>query len=113
MPTLPSTAATCERTRCVTSSTKASKALSSPRSFSLAAIAGAVMAGCLVASVQCSNWIMTKLAAYITPDHRPLQNAVNAKPVIKNFSHVVSDVTAPPPAALTSMPRYSARSRVM
>ena len=61
--TLPSTAATCERTRCVTSSTKDCTALSESSSLSLAAMAGAVMAGCLVATVKCSNWISTKLRA--------------------------------------------------
>jgi hypothetical protein len=36
---------------------------SSSRSLSLAAMAGAVMAGCLVATVKCSSWISTKLMA--------------------------------------------------
>jgi DNA-binding transcriptional LysR family regulator len=33
------------------------------QSLSLAAMAGAVMAGCLVATVKCSSWISTKLMA--------------------------------------------------
>ena len=73
--TLPSTAATCERTRLATSSTNSSRPLSARISRSRAASAGAVMAGCLVASVRCSSWIATKLAAYITPEPRPLQKA--------------------------------------
>ncbi len=60
---LPTIAATCERTRCVTSSTKPSMAPGAPSSLSLAAMAGAVMAGCLVATVKCNIWISTKLRA--------------------------------------------------
>ena len=55
--------AACERIRCATSSTKASTLASSATSPSLSAIAGAVIAGCLVATVQCSRWMITKLAA--------------------------------------------------
>ena len=61
--TLPSTAATWVRTKSVTSVTKSSTALPLSRSLSLAAMAGAVMAGCLVATVKCSSWISTKLTA--------------------------------------------------
>lgn len=77
-PTLPSTAATCERTRLATSSTKSATAASVLMSRSRAAMAGAVIAGCLVASVRCSSWIATKLAAYIRPDQSPLQKADSA-----------------------------------
>ncbi len=61
--TLPSTAATCDRTRWVISSTNDSMASPEPSSLSLAAMAGAVMAGCLVATVKCSNCTSTKLTA--------------------------------------------------
>ncbi|MNS86247.1 hypothetical protein D3C72_1201450 [compost metagenome] len=75
---MPSTAATCERTRLATSSTNWSTASSDLMSRSRAAIAGAVMAGCLVASVRCSSWIATKLAAYMRPAASPLQKADRA-----------------------------------
>ncbi|MNY26264.1 hypothetical protein D3C86_1601020 [compost metagenome] len=61
--TLPRMAATCERVRLATSLTKSSTDSWSGSSLSLAAIAGAVMAGCLVATVKCSSWISTKLSA--------------------------------------------------
>ena len=108
MKTLPTTAATCERTRCVTSSTKSSSVVavsSDSMSLSLAAIAGAVMAGCLVASVKCSSWIMMNVAAYAVPAQKPLQNAERPTATTMNFSSVVSAVTAPPPIAMPSIRR--------
>ena len=116
MKTLPNTAATCERTKCVTSSTKSSSVVgdsSESMSLSLAAIAGAVMAGCLVASVKCSSWIITNVTAYTIPTQKPPQNAVMPMPTTMNLSSVVSAVTAPPPMALPSISRYSAPLRVM
>ncbi len=61
--TLPNTPAACERVRAATSSTKACAARRSDRSASLSAMAGAVIAGCLVAMVQCSRAMSTKVAA--------------------------------------------------
>ena len=116
MKILPNTAATCERTRCVTSSTNTSMefgAWGESMSLSLAAMAGAVMAGCLVASVRCSNWITTKLIAYTMPAQNPLQKADRPTATTMNLSSVVSAVMAPPPIALPSMSRYALRSRVM
>ncbi|MPM94482.1 hypothetical protein SDC9_141628 [bioreactor metagenome] len=63
MSRLPRMAATCERTRCVSSSTNSFSLPSASMSLSLAAMAGAVIAGCLVATVKCSNCTSTKLAA--------------------------------------------------
>ncbi|MNJ77798.1 hypothetical protein D3C77_753850 [compost metagenome] len=63
MSTLPRMAATWERTRWATSSTNSWMEPSLWMSLSLAAMAGAVMAGCLVATVKCSIWISTKLMA--------------------------------------------------
>ena len=56
-------AATCERARFATSVTKSSTDFWSGSSLSLAAMAGAVIAGCLVATVNISIWISTKLNA--------------------------------------------------
>ena len=111
--TLPSTAATCERTRWATSSTKALVASGVPMSLSLAAMAGAVMAGCLVARVRCSSWMTTKLAAYMAPAQKPPQKADRPRPMMRYLSQVVPAVSAPPPAALRSMLAYCWRSRVM
>ena len=62
--TLPMMPAIWLRSRCATSSTKSSIAASlSPTCSSRAAIAGAVIAGCLVATVQCSSCTITKLTA--------------------------------------------------
>ena len=59
--------AACERIRCATSSTKPSTASSlapaPASSVSFLAIAGAVIAGCLVATVPCSSCTTTKLTA--------------------------------------------------
>ena len=60
---LPKMPAACERIRCTTSSTKDSTDSSLVRSPRRCAMAGAVIAGCLVATVQCSSMISTKLAA--------------------------------------------------
>ena len=76
-------------------------------------MAGAVMAGCLVASVKCNSCISTKLAAYTTPDQKPVQNADKPTAITANFSAVVPAVSAPPPAAWPSMARYSRALRVM
>ncbi|MNT84529.1 hypothetical protein D3C72_2245530 [compost metagenome] len=59
-PTLPAMAAIWERNRLATSSTKRRTAPGWRMSRSLATMAGAVTAGCLVATVRCSNWITTK-----------------------------------------------------
>ena len=53
-------ATACERSRYTTSSTKFSTASGAFMSFSRAAMAGAVMAGCLVATVQPISMMMTK-----------------------------------------------------
>ena len=58
--------AACERMSCATRSTKVSICSSlalPPAAGSEAASAGAVIAGCLVATVQCSSMTTTKLAA--------------------------------------------------
>ncbi len=57
--------AVCDRISCATRSTKAStsSSLLLRPVGSDAAMAGAVMAGCLVATVQCSSITMTKLMA--------------------------------------------------
>ena len=52
-----------ERIRCAVSSTKRSTAASLETSASFSAIAGAVIAGCLVATVKCRIWIRTNEAA--------------------------------------------------
>jgi hypothetical protein len=76
-------------------------------------MAGAVMAGCLVASVKCSSWISMKLAAYITLGPEAAPEGRQAQATIMNLSSVVKAVTAPPPMALPSISRYSPRVRVM
>ena len=63
--TLPTMPAVCERISAATRSTKTSmsSALPGPPAGKVAASAGAVIAGCLVATVQCSSMTMTKLIA--------------------------------------------------
>jgi hypothetical protein len=56
---LPKIAAICDRNRWAASSTKPCTPASSSMCLSLAAMAGAVTAGCLVATAQCSNMTRT------------------------------------------------------
>ena len=58
-PTLPKMAAYCERSRYTISSTKFSTASGVVTFLRRAAMAGAVIAGCLVATVQCASMMMT------------------------------------------------------
>ncbi len=76
-------------------------------------MAGAVMAGCLVATVKCSHCTTTKLVASFRPAAMPVQNGGKPRASIRNFTKVVTAITAPPPAALRSISRYSPRVRVM
>ena len=76
-------------------------------------MAGAVIAGCLVASVQCISWINTKLTAYSRPAQKPPQNAESPADMTANLSKVVPAVATPPPAAWRSIWRYSPAVRVM
>jgi hypothetical protein len=63
----------------------------------VAARAGAVIAGCLVATVQCSSMTMTKLSAQLTPLHQPVQKADRPSAPMANLAKAVAAIRAPPP----------------
>ena len=75
--------------------------------------AGAVMAGCLVASVQCISWISTKLAAYITPDHMPAQKAVMPMAVLPEAPLALAAPRRPLPSCQPALPRSSGARRCL